>query len=163
MADAQIVELLGRNRLVDEILRAGLEVALPLRDRGIDLIAYADTGNGVLTFAAKPIQMKAASGQSFSIDRKYDVFPNLILAFVWNVADAANVVTYAMTCADALAIGDQMGYTQTESWRRGRYHCTSISGRLLQLIEAHRMTPARWQSMIAGTSSPDVAISGPVE
>ena len=162
MADAQIVELLGRNRLVDEILRAGLEVALPIRDRGIDLLVYADTGEGLLAFSAKPIQMKAASGQSFSIDHKYEAFPNLILAFVWNVTDAASVVTYAMTYADALAIGDQMGYTQTESWRRGRYHCTSISGRLLQLIEAHRMTPTRWRSMVAGMTPQDVAQSGQV-
>lgn len=148
MADAQIVELLGRNRLVDEILRAGLEVALPLRDRGIDLLVYADTGDGVLSFAAKPIQMKAASGQSFSIDRKYDAFPNLLLAFVWNVTDPASVVTYAMTYADAVSIGDAMGYTQTESWRRGRYSCTTISARLLQLLEPHRMTPDRWRSMV---------------
>lgn len=27
--DSQIIELLGRNRLVDELLRAGLEVASP--------------------------------------------------------------------------------------------------------------------------------------
>lgn len=40
--DSQVVELLGRNRLIEELLLAGLEVALPLRDRRIDLIAYAD-------------------------------------------------------------------------------------------------------------------------
>ena len=38
--DTQMIEIMGRNRLIDELLRAGLEVALPLRDRGIDLIAY---------------------------------------------------------------------------------------------------------------------------
>ena len=40
--DSQVIELLGRNRLVSELLRAGLEVAIPARDRGIDLIAYLD-------------------------------------------------------------------------------------------------------------------------
>jgi hypothetical protein len=30
MHDPQAIEILGRNRLVDELLRAGLEVALPL-------------------------------------------------------------------------------------------------------------------------------------
>lgn len=148
--DSQVVELLGRNRLVDELLRAGLEVALPLRDRGIDLIAYADTGDGVAAFAARPIQMKAASAESFSIDRKYERFPDLILAYVWRVADAAQTVTYALTYAEALTVAEEMGYTKTESWQKGRYDCTRISGRLLELLEAHRTSPARWRQLIAG-------------
>ena len=44
--DSQAVELLGRNRLVSDLLQAGLEVALPVRDRGIDLIAYANLNTG---------------------------------------------------------------------------------------------------------------------
>lgn len=35
--DTQLVELAGRNWLASELLRAGLEVARPERDRGIDL------------------------------------------------------------------------------------------------------------------------------
>jgi hypothetical protein len=150
LKDSQVIELLGRNRLVDELLRAGLEVALPLRDRGIDLIAYADSGEGVPAFVGRPIQMKAASGQSFSIDRKYTAFPNLILAYVWSVNDPANTVTYALTYAEALAVADAMGYTKTQSWQRGLYSCTSISARLLQLLEPHRMNSDRWCSIVTG-------------
>jgi hypothetical protein len=73
-------------------------------NRGIDLIAYADTGEGIPAFVGRPIQMRAASGQSFSIDRKYTAFPNLTLAYVWNVCDPANTVTYALTYAGALAV-----------------------------------------------------------
>src|SRR2546428_6735492 len=36
--DSQIVEILGRNHLVSEVLRAGLEGSLPVRDRRIHLI-----------------------------------------------------------------------------------------------------------------------------
>ena len=150
MPDPQTIELLGRNRLVEELLRAGLEVALPFRDRGIDLIAYEDTGEGVAAFSARPIQMKVASDERFNLDRKYQVFPGLIIAFVWNLGDPDKTVTYALTYADVLAIADQMGYTQT-SWREnGRYACTSISGKLRALLEAHRMTPAKWRMLITG-------------
>ena len=34
--DPQVVELLGRNKLISDLLRAGLEVALPMRNRGND-------------------------------------------------------------------------------------------------------------------------------
>lgn len=42
--DSQTVEIIGRNRLIHDLLLAQLEIALPLRDRGIDLIAYKDQG-----------------------------------------------------------------------------------------------------------------------
>ena len=80
--DTQVIEIIGRNRLVNELLRAGLEVARPERDRGIDLIAYADLSPTVQSFIARPIQMKAASGQAFSLATKYHRLPDLILAYV---------------------------------------------------------------------------------
>ncbi|MEX2121148.1 MAG: hypothetical protein WD847_16265 [Pirellulales bacterium] len=76
ITDTQLIELLGRNRLIDDLLRAGLEVALPARDRGIDLIAYADLRTSVDAFVARPIQMKAASSRSFSVDVKWGRFAN---------------------------------------------------------------------------------------
>jgi hypothetical protein len=75
--------LVGRkNRLVSELLQAGLEVALPARDRGVDLIAYADIDKQYGRFLARPIQMKAAARCSFGIWRKYLKIHDLILAFV---------------------------------------------------------------------------------
>lgn len=150
-ADKQVVELLGRNRLVDELLRAGLEVAFPARDRGIDLIVYADKGQGVQTFVAKPIQMKAASIRSFGIDRKYAAFPNLIIAYVWYVGDADKTVTCALTYPDAVSVAEQMGYTKSPSWAKGRYDRTDVGGRLLKMLEGHQMTPAKWRAMVIGT------------
>jgi hypothetical protein len=37
-ADSQITELQGRGRLIGELLVAGLEVAVPARDRGVDIL-----------------------------------------------------------------------------------------------------------------------------
>jgi hypothetical protein len=69
--DTQVVELLGRHRLMGELLRDGLEVAVPARDRGIDLIAYADLSRQVARFAARPVQMKAFTTRGFSVEQKY--------------------------------------------------------------------------------------------
>src|SRR5688500_2541417 len=111
--DSQVVELLGRNRLVDELLRAGLEVALPIRDRGVDLIAYADLGPQLSAFAACPIQMKACSGRAFSLDAKYAKFPNLLVAHIWHIDSPEDEVTFAMNYQEALAVADIMGWTKT--------------------------------------------------
>jgi hypothetical protein len=121
--DSQVIELLGHNRLTDEILRSGLEVAHPTRDRGIDLIAYADLETNVAAFVARPIQMKAASTQSFAIDRKYAKFPNLLIAFVWNlVGPPDQIVTFALSYQEALSVADKMGYT-------GSRHRTALDSR----------------------------------
>lgn len=72
--DTQQVELIGRNLLVSALLRDGLEVARPERDRGVDVIAYIDVPESGKGFTACPIQMKAYSGAGFSVEAKYQRF-----------------------------------------------------------------------------------------
>lgn len=85
--DTQLVELAGRNWLASELMQAGIEVARPERDRGIDLIAYLDRDVRIGKFIACPIQMKAAQRQVFSIDPKYAKIPGLLLAYVWHLGN----------------------------------------------------------------------------
>ena len=146
--DSQLVEMLARHRLIADLLRANLEVAIPARDRGIDLIAYADLGTQVTRFSACPIQLKAAIGSSFSVDRKYAKFPNLLIAYVWYLEDPARTVTYATTYLEAIAVADAMGYTQTLSWERGLYVVTKPSPDLVAQLEPFRMTPEKWWEKI---------------
>ena len=150
--DAGTVELLGRNRLTGELLRAGLEVAFPIRDRGIDLIAYADLETRVKTFIARPIQMKAASSMTFGVDRKYSKFPNLIIAYVWYVDDPQKTCTFGLSFADAVQVAEKMGWTSTESWQRGAYVTTKPSKILRELLSPYAMTPRKWWEIITGTS-----------
>jgi hypothetical protein len=151
--DAQLVEMLGRHRLIAELLRANLEVALPARDRGIDLIAYADLGTQVARFSACPIQLKAALGGSFSVDKKYAKFPNLLIAYVWYLEDPARTVTYATNYEEAVAVADAMGYTKTASWEKGSYVMTKPGPELVALLEPFRMTPEKWWEKITSTSA----------
>jgi hypothetical protein len=159
--DAQLVEMLGRHRLIAELLRANLEVAIPARDRGIDLIAYADLGTQVTRFSACPIQLKAAIGGSFSVDRKYAKFPNLLIAYVWYLEDPARTVTYTATHPEAVAVADAMGYTKTSSWEKGLYVTTRPSPHLVAQLEPFRMTPQKWWEKITGCGrlAPEVSVN----
>lgn len=60
MQDSQLTELSGRHFLIAQLVAGGLEVAVPVRDRGIDLIAYLDLSAETQQFVACPIQMKAS-------------------------------------------------------------------------------------------------------
>ncbi len=152
--DSQILELLGRNQLINELLRARLEVALPLRDHGIDLIAYADLGPGLVAIVGCPIQMKASLREGFSVDAKYAKFPNLLLAYVWNIEVPLKQTIFAMTYQEANTVADQMGWTKTASWRDGSYTTTAPSAALRALLEPHRMTPERWWQKVTHLGPP---------
>jgi hypothetical protein len=148
--DSQLVELLGRQRLIGELLRDGLEVAVPVRDRGIDLIAYADLTRQVARFASRPIQMKAATTSAFGIDQKYAQIADLFIAYVWHLDELNAAVSYALPYADAVKVAEDMGWTETASWQQGSYTTTRPSKRLLRLLEPYRMSPGRWWALVVG-------------
>ncbi len=148
--DTQLVELAGRNWLASELMRAGIEVARPERDRGIDLIAYVDLDERVGDFTACPIQMKAATKQVFSLDPKYAKFPGLILAYVWNLADSSKTRCFALTYEEALGVAQKMEWTKTASWLTGAgsgkrgYSTTRPSKRLAVLLAPYEMNSDMW-------------------
>ena len=151
--DTQTIEILGRNRLVDELLVAGLEVAMPLRDRGIDLIAYVDLAAAVSKFAAVPIQMKAASERAFSIDRKYAKISNLVLVYVWGLRSPAHAQSFALTYSEALAIAKAMEWTKRAWWvEKGRYSTSHPSKELCELLAPYKMSPDAWRKKISHVS-----------
>ena len=150
--DTQTIEILGRNRLVDELLVAGLEVAMPLRDRGIDLIAYVDLAADASKFAAVPIQMKAATKRAFSIDRKYAKISNLILVYVWGLRSPEKSESFALTYPEALASAEARGWTTTHSFEKGRYSRSSPSKKLCELLAPYKMSPDAWRKKISDVS-----------
>lgn len=70
-SEGQVVEAIGEGHAIAQFLREGFEVARPVRDRGVDLVAYRDTH----PFEAYPVQLKTATGRSFGIWKKYASIP----------------------------------------------------------------------------------------
>ena len=149
--DSQQVELIGRSILTTRLLLGGIEVALPERDRGIDLVAYLDREDE--GFRACPIQLKAATAEAFSIDRKYEKCTGLLLAFVWRATDAANAEVFTVTYANALEIAEKMGWLKTASWtKRGKYSTSRPSAVLRDHLLPYRSTPALLLTQIGGSA-----------
>lgn len=147
--DPQTVEIIGRNYLLSQLVRDGLEVARPERDRGVDLIAYLDLDETGGPFVACPIQMKAASNKSFSLERKYAKFSHLLLAYVWQVHEPDEARAYALTYEQALAVAERMRWTKTASWReKDSYGTTRPSKRLLTALEPYLMGAGDWKRKV---------------
>lgn len=146
--DTQLTEIAGRHLLIAHLINAGFEVAQPLRDNGIDLVAYRGS-EGSEDFIARPIQMKAFSHESFYLERKYARFPRLLIAYIWNVETPEHSAVYALTFEDAVKVLEKKGYSQTDSWiKSGRYFVRDAGRELKGLLEPFRMTRERWQEML---------------
>ena len=107
--DGQQVEIVGRHVLIAHLLSAGIEVAEPMRDRGIDLIAFTEGKNGG-KFNACPIQLKASTNQSFGWDEKYKDYPDLRIIFVWQATSPKDSEFYCLTYAQVERIVRDMNY-----------------------------------------------------
>ncbi len=152
--DAQTIEVLGRHRLTEELLEEDIEVALPVRDRGVDLVAYLEQGEEITRFCARPIQMKAAREAVFSIEKKYAKVPHLLLVFVWFVTEPAKTRFFALTYDEAVRVAEMMGYTDTASWQQGgKYAVTSVGSGLEDELKRHETTGngERWRRILDTT------------
>ena len=144
--------LLVAKRLKKLTRVAGLEVAIPLRDRGIDLIAYVDLAAKASKFAAVPIQMKAASTRAFSIDTKYAKISNLVIAYVWGLHAPEHSQIFALTYSEAVDIAEAMKWTATASWAKGSYSTSAPSKKLCELLAPFKMSPDAWREKVSCVS-----------
>jgi hypothetical protein len=111
--DTQQIELVGRAALETELIKRGFEVARPHRDKGIDLLVFLD--EPVDPFAALPIQVKAFTGTSFSVMRKYERMTGLVLVYIWNVLASPRFFLMSYAEAAGLVPGPQKA---TASWNK---------------------------------------------
>ncbi len=147
-SDSQLTEVYGKNLLISHLVAAGFEVAQPVRDRGVDLVVYKD-GEDAGNYVPCLIQLKASSQESFSLDRKYERFPHLLIAYVWNVQTPAQSDVYALTFKDALQVLEKKGYAKTDSWKNGGYYFVRNAGvDLKRILEPYKMTPKRWREKL---------------
>ena len=75
--DSQQVEIIARNWLTTELVIAGFEVALPLRDNGVDLLVSPPDYPWTLA-----VQVKAHRDRKMRIESKY-LGRNVAIAYVF--------------------------------------------------------------------------------
>ena len=149
--DSQQIEALGRSRLKTALIEAGLEVATPERVKGVDLIAYRwapESGE----FIARPIQMKAAREFIFSVDRKYERIPHLIIAYVMRVRRDDHAI-YVLAYDEAEGVARALGWTATASWAAGYYVQTRQTKALAAALEPYRMAPGGWARFFSASAA----------
>jgi hypothetical protein len=139
--DSTQIGILGKHLLIDTLMIAGFEVAGPLRDRGIDLIAFND-GKGGEKFNAWPIQLKSSSGRIFSVDKKYEKLPRLLIVYAWNVASRDKSRLFALTYTEAVRVLVDRKHATQKAWTEGnKWADTKVGVALEKRLKRHEVTP----------------------
>jgi hypothetical protein len=159
--DKQQIGLIGKHILIANLIAANLEVAEPLRDRGIDLIAFRDDMDGG-EFEACPIQLKTASDATFSLDEKYERFSELRIVYVWGAENPANASIFALTYQQAKSILEDMKFAKSPTWENTRKYTQTRPSKVLKdkLKDYLIVDPIEWpkrlgmkESSVASTKS----------
>src|SRR5271155_2297843 len=88
-------ERTGTNWLIIQLLNAGLDVATPFVDEGIDLFVYGQDRDGKLTF--RSLQIKTTDSEGFELYKKYEKIPELFMIYIWYSNELKETKAYGMT------------------------------------------------------------------
>jgi hypothetical protein len=118
------VELAGRSWVTSRLLAHDLQVATPVVDSGVDLIAFNEVGVGGIR--ALPIQLKCATTEAFSLDRKYEG-RGITMIYVWYAFTDPSA--FILSYEEALEVlGSKAASTPSFS-DRGAYSASYVSKR----------------------------------
>jgi hypothetical protein len=137
------IELAGRHYLASQLLAAGLHVAEPIVDVGVDLIMWAE---GSTSFV--PLQLKCTEGCRFGIWKKYEGSGALIV-WIWRVTRPAETEVFALDYQQAVALLEPLGWVNSPSWTaRGGVGWPLKKAADIAWLKPFKMDPKRWQELV---------------
>ncbi len=131
----------GELLVAAELLRRGIDVAIPAYDRGIDLIAYREDRFEQVV----PIQVKTGSKSRFGFNKAWFRVPGLVLVHVWHTETAPEFYIFGSVADMEDALGPNP--VSTVSWReKGAYSITNPNSSAVSRMQYHR---DRWDRITA--------------
>ena len=148
--DPGAIELIGTHLLIAELLADGIEVAIPIRDRGVDLIAYLEKHDRIDRFYSRPIQLKVASKRAFSLDEKYANIRDVLMVYVWGATGTeADREFYAMTYEQAKQLLVDKEHHLTKSWTgKGKFAISHPALALVSAMQPYKMARGKWAALV---------------
>ena len=128
----------GEYLVAGELLRRGVEVAVPASDVGVDLLAYRLTQRAKTASLFVPIQVKAYSGTGYRFQKSwFERAPGLALVLVWHIGTTPEFYVFGGLDDAVAAVGEK--HAATSSWsERGVWSATTPTAGELDRMRPHR-------------------------
>lgn len=124
--------------LAEKLSEAGIRLAFPEFDNGIDFIAYTTDNH----FLSAPVQLKASTKEGFQTDKKYLHIPGLRIVYLWHVGlDMTKIRAFCLPYHKAEEIVDIQ-----ERSRKNDVYFTQASNRLLE--ELRKFEVSSWMESL---------------
>ena len=135
----------GELLVAAELMRKGVEVAIPASDVGVDLLAYRLRAGEKTAGKFVPVQVKTYSGTGYRFLKSwFEGAPGLALVSVWHVVDTPQFYIFASRDEVEEALGN---HVHAPSWTgpRGIWTETEANSAAVTRMQAHR---DRWERII---------------
>jgi hypothetical protein len=147
---ANIIEVLGRNHLIAQLIEGGVHAAVPLWDQGVDLLAYYGHAGGLV---ARPLQLKVSEASRWGVYKKYAEVQGLLMVHIWHVKQSSAFEIYAMSYAEAKNLLLQTStYATTATWLKpmGHYDTSPVNSNstLWKSLQLFRMDKGKWRERL---------------
>lgn len=147
MSDTGATEILGRTWFTAELVRAGIEVARPERDIGVDLVAYTADAAWML-----PIQLKTIGLYGITVWQKYVGMPIGIVYVVLGDGDGgfggrAETIAYLLTPDQAWEMPAALG-KKFDPELHVTYRFSDLTRALASKLEGYRVLPGTWEERL---------------
>jgi hypothetical protein len=135
----------GEVCVAGELLRRGVDVAIPAYDKGIDLLAYREHDLTKIV----PIQVKARANTGYNFQRDWFRIPALVLVHVWRLQSTPEFYVFAGLDDVVDALGPVLANSQ--SWKKvaGGYNVTDPGA--VARMQPHR---DRWDRIMKRLPKP---------
>jgi hypothetical protein len=143
-----VIELLGRNHLIVQLLKGGIHAAAPMWDQGVDLLAYLGGKDHVI---ARPLQIKAATDTRWGLHKKYTGIQDLLIVYIWNVVNSNEVKIFCMSYKEAEELIIRHKYAESNTWKKPLGHYDIVVGsnsELRKSLEPFLMPPGKWRERL---------------
>src|ERR1700680_5070471 len=102
--ESEMLEMVGRARLMDELLQDGVNVALPMGACEIDMLAYVDSRTTPCRIVSVPIKVASFCCDALSSNLEAARASGLLIALVWGISNPEHVRTFAFTPAELTVV-----------------------------------------------------------
>ena len=127
----------GETLVAAELMRRGVEIAIPASDVGVDMLAYRLAPKQRVAHNFVPIQVKARSETGYNFQKIwFTKVPGVVLVHVWHVSTTPVFYIFRDLEDVKSALGS---HAQSVSWTvNGGYSVTNPTARHCTLMEPHK-------------------------
>jgi hypothetical protein len=148
--ESEMLELMRRARLMDELVEDGVNVALPTGACEIDMLAYVDSRTASRTIVSVPIKVASFCSDALSSNLEAARTSGLLIALVWGISNPELVRTFAFTPAELTVVKMIEIMERANAARSGKRHDQACMPEavLQNALEPFAMFPGKWRGKI---------------